>query len=404
LVGGMLLRPAKMQAATAILIDLIPQFAAPGAAAGGQAGGVLHTGDSRTRFPVFESLVASLIETPKPAAQPNLSNADFMPASRLQQLATVSEQAAPVKLTHNNPESRIQAEKRRGETNEESFAQLGSRELDGISGLGGASLPLLNSQAVQPAEPAAQNAEPATNVPLRNLPALPLAFAMRIEARDGITNQTSRTLTTAGSTMNSDQLLAQGVRPQGLVESVAKLAEQQEDSAHDDTRAFFAEQEQAVPVRVPSCAPVGQMIPANRADFETELKQTAGTVRGAHVQVVGSDNQRVDIQLMERGGSLAVSVRTSDSALTRDLQDHIPELTSRLESEHFHSHAWTSGGSSSSNSRDAGGSPDPGPHDPEAGEGRRQRRQSDEAPQWVRDLEKNQRSSKIKEIFHVSNN
>jgi hypothetical protein len=67
----------------------------------------------------------------------------------------------------------------------------------------------------------------------------------------------------------------------------------------------------------------------------------AEPVRGAHVQITGHDNQRIDIRLQERGGELSVTVRSGDANLTRALQDHAPELNSKLSSEHYRSETWT---------------------------------------------------------------
>ncbi len=81
--------------------------------------------------------------------------------------------------------------------------------------------------------------------------------------------------------------------------------------------------------------------PANGADFQAELENLkAEPLRGAHVQIAGENNQKVDVRLFERNGALSITVRSGDPGLTRALQDHVPELTMRLSSDHFRTETW----------------------------------------------------------------
>lgn len=76
--------------------------------------------------------------------------------------------------------------------------------------------------------------------------------------------------------------------------------------------------------------------PVHPADLGTELQKYRNEpIRAAHVQIAGADNQRVNIQLVERGGTLSVLVKSDDHALTKAIQDHVPELNTRLASNHF---------------------------------------------------------------------
>jgi hypothetical protein len=80
-------------------------------------------------------------------------------------------------------------------------------------------------------------------------------------------------------------------------------------------------------------------------------------VRGVHVQIAGADDQRVDLRLLESGGSLSVSVRSSDGGLTHNLQDSLPELNSRLAEQRYQTEIYTPGTafhSSSNGNGDAG--------------------------------------------------
>jgi hypothetical protein len=79
-------------------------------------------------------------------------------------------------------------------------------------------------------------------------------------------------------------------------------------------------------------------------------------VRTVQVQLAGEGEGRVDLRLVEHAGGLSVSVRASDSALTRGLQDNLPELSARLAAEKYDTHTFlpsaneASGGGSSSGS------------------------------------------------------
>lgn len=172
-------------------------------------------------------------------------------------------------------------------------------------------------------------------------------------------------------------------------------------SSNKDGQEFTGGEQQPAVMTTQTHAAAGASAPSARPDFDAELKNTTASPRQAHIQVIGSDNQRVDIRLLENGGGLAVSVRSSDTMLTRTLQDHIPELTGRLESEHFHSEAWTPAAGNSSGARDPkGGSSFSGQSDSSGGG--QQRQHDGERPKWVQDLEDNQSKATIKETFYVS--
>lgn len=88
--------------------------------------------------------------------------------------------------------------------------------------------------------------------------------------------------------------------------------------------------------------PPQESAPPAPADAEPELPRAhAEPVRGAHVQISDSNNQRIDIHLQERAGSLSVTVRSGDASVARSLQEHAPELSSRLSMERYRSELWT---------------------------------------------------------------
>jgi hypothetical protein len=100
-------------------------------------------------------------------------------------------------------------------------------------------------------------------------------------------------------------------------------------------------------------APTDEVAKVPAHGFEAEFTKFLNQpVKSAHVQISGVDNQRVDIRLQERGGTLSLTVRSTDTRLTQSLQDHAPELNSRLTTEHFRSEVWTPSSTKTANERD----------------------------------------------------
>ncbi len=84
------------------------------------------------------------------------------------------------------------------------------------------------------------------------------------------------------------------------------------------------------------------------------------TVRSVQLQLTGEGAGRVDLRLVEHAGGLSVTVRASDSTLTKGLQDNLPELAARLEEEKYQTHTFLpaaneAAGSSSSSSEQSSG-------------------------------------------------
>ncbi len=84
------------------------------------------------------------------------------------------------------------------------------------------------------------------------------------------------------------------------------------------------------------------------------------TVRSVQLQLTGAGEGRVDLHLVEHAGGLSVSVRASDSTLTKGLQDNLPELAARLAEDKYQTHTFLpaaneAGGSSSSSSGQSSG-------------------------------------------------
>ncbi|HEX4167529.1 MAG TPA: hypothetical protein VHZ55_18845 [Bryobacteraceae bacterium] len=123
-------------------------------------------------------------------------------------------------------------------------------------------------------------------------------------------------------------------------------------------------------------------------DFEAEFNKFRGeAVKSAHVQISDDNNARVDIRMVERGGSLSVSVRSTDSTLTKALGDHATDLTSRLSLDHYKTETWTP--SSSKNSSERQGTPYSGGGREQGSSDQRNRQNSkqNQDPEWVQEFE-----------------
>jgi hypothetical protein len=130
--------------------------------------------------------------------------------------------------------------------------------------------------------------------------------------------------------------------------------------------------------------------------FEAEFNKFLNEpVKSAHVQISGTDNQRVDIRLQERGGALSVTVRSTDTKLTQSLEDHAPELNSRLTAEHFQSEFWTPNAAKTANERDSNaGNGSPTQDREKSGQQNSNQNQNGrKQPEWIEAVEAHTRAS-----------
>ena len=140
---------------------------------------------------------------------------------------------------------------------------------------------------------------------------------------------------------------------------------------------------------------------AAAGEITEDRSSAAQPPRTIQVQLAGTDEQRVDLRLVEHAGGLSVSVRASDSALTSTLREHLPELSARLEAERYQTQTWlpqaseaSNGGSSSGSSGHAPGhgfeqdrrSPSQGGSSSSNGDSNPQDRQRDQSQAWWRQL------------------
>ena len=90
-----------------------------------------------------------------------------------------------------------------------------------------------------------------------------------------------------------------------------------------------------------SAAPTSNLqgMPSSEAAANT-VAPSSEPVRNLLLQLKGEDNRRVDVRLVDRGGELHVSVKAGDAELAQTLQEHMPELTSRLDAERLTAEVW----------------------------------------------------------------
>jgi hypothetical protein len=133
--------------------------------------------------------------------------------------------------------------------------------------------------------------------------------------------------------------------------------------------------------------------PMSKAETPELPSMPSAPVRAVRVELASDGNQRVALVLVERGGALSVSVRSADSHLARSLQEHLPDLSTRLGEQRYQTEIWTprveapdaAAGESAHHDLDAGsgrqggegGNPNPGE---QQGRGHR------EAPKWFEEL------------------
>jgi hypothetical protein len=126
----------------------------------------------------------------------------------------------------------------------------------------------------------------------------------------------------------------------------------------------------------------------NPAKTDSETSTTTGeAVKTLNVRMSAGGDQHVDIRVVERSGELSVSVRSADPALTRTLQDRMPELTSRLQDQHFQADTWVPKSGESGGSRNGGFSSQQDQSRQDGNSGNQGWRGQRQKPEWVEELE-----------------
>jgi hypothetical protein len=83
--------------------------------------------------------------------------------------------------------------------------------------------------------------------------------------------------------------------------------------------------------QVPESRPVTEYVHAD----ETASAHANTPLTEIRLQVDGAANQHIDVRLSQQADGLRVTLRSSDPALTQSLQEHVPELATRLEQHHY---------------------------------------------------------------------
>jgi hypothetical protein len=131
---------------------------------------------------------------------------------------------------------------------------------------------------------------------------------------------------------------------------------------------------------------------------EEGAPKTAAPLKDLSVQVRQSNQESVELRVVEREGELHIAVRTADADLAHGLRQGLPELVDRLDQGGYRTEAWRPAGvvsapdpssqahTRSSDSQNADSQSQPGWSQQERGQ--RDHNQSNR-PKWVEDLEGN---------------
>jgi hypothetical protein len=146
----------------------------------------------------------------------------------------------------------------------------------------------------------------------------------------------------SNSTASAQILHASSV---GKIAPIAVPATSSTNKPSDDQSS--PDRDFAAPV-IESNNPSQGSVPETRADVQpartitehvnTEPVVTAhpnSPVTDIRLQVEGAGNQHVTVRLVQEADGLRVSVRSNDPVLTENLQERVPELTTRLEQHHY---------------------------------------------------------------------
>jgi hypothetical protein len=233
-------------------------------------------------------------------------------------------------------------------------------------------------------------APPASSSP--TLPAADIpAFAMRITAdSQGASEAKGQTAPTASSLPDSGITAAQAASILPVVRAAEpKALAEHEPNQAESTAAAFVEARADAPSVHAGVSRAESVTPAPSASDIDAKPQAAQNepVRNVHMQLSGDDNQHVDVKLVDRGGELRVSVKAGDTNLAQSLQDHMPELTTRLDQQRFRTEVWSPREPAPSQSHTSSSGRGSSSSNSDGNSGRRQNRQQKERPEWLDELE-----------------
>jgi hypothetical protein len=225
-----------------------------------------------------------------------------------------------------------------------------------------------------------------------------LSFAMRLQGEKATAQQTGSS-GRAEVMRQPDENLSKELDQQSgpttngnlivPIEPVAKQRELQRERVLDSVVAPVADHSAPARQNEPQ-AQSSQAQSTTMTENEKPITEKSEPVRNIQVQLAGENSERVNLKMMDVGGELRLSVRTSDPALAQALQDRMPELTGRLEQQNYRTEVWTPrvAASEQSNASHSGASSsqaDSSPHEHDQ-PGRRQNQQRNQ-PDWFDELE-----------------
>jgi flagellar hook-length control protein FliK len=219
----------------------------------------------------------------------------------------------------------------------------------------------------------------------------PLAFTMSVTAEsDSVTPAASSTsagteqaVIAGASLQHSDPTAITAAGPTPTPATEHSVAEQTNFIASDATPA---------PVSHGSDSAEASSATQHAAPIEPESETNTSqgtTVHNVQVQVGTNPNERVDVRMTTQGGDLRLSVRSANADVTRALQEHMPELTNRLEQQHYHTEVWIprSSESAASNGSNARGfQSSNGDGSGQGQSGNRQNGQQQNDPEWLDEI------------------
>jgi len=242
-----------------------------------------------------------------------------------------------------------------------------------------------------------------TNAPVSSSP---LAFAARLNAQP-VSMQTEPQSQPSIQPLHASPAAAAPAEAE-TVTAIQTAAQTGSSSMHAGADPNGGQQQKAEQPALSTQSAAYQQAEATRSDSARAPEQAAGPraveieppdappansaqVRDVRMQVTGSENQRVDVRVLDRGGELRVSVRADDPSLVRSLQDNMADLSTRLDQAHFRSEIWTPRteavsrtDSSSTNGRTLSNGNESSGQD---GQGRQQNGRQNHQPAWMDDFE-----------------
>lgn len=188
-----------------------------------------------------------------------------------------------------------------------------------------------------------------------SVPAAPLAFSMLIspnhEEEGSAASDTASGSAAAAALSTDTQHLSSALTTAAGTGTAAGFTNEHHSDAQPNPQAAPLAQAEGSRASSDRSAELEQPRAAGAAASDAAAETPpADPIRNLRLQVEGDNNQRVDVRLTEEGGELRVSVRSADPNLTQALQDHMPDLTNRLEQQHFRTEVWIPRSSETSDS------------------------------------------------------